>query len=131
MITDRLAGNRIFVTGSTGFVGTALVERLLRCVPDVTLVLLVRDGRRSSAQRRVEREILRNDCFDRLRDELGAEGFAARPTRVKVVAGDVGTDGLGLDDAGRATLAQLRRRHPLRRRRSRSTPRSTGPSRST
>lgn len=105
MSIAALAGRRIFVTGSTGFVGTALVERLLRCVPDVELVLLVRDGRRSPARRRVEREVLRNDCFDRLRDELGAEGFAALTERVHVVSGDVGTDGLGLDDDGRAALA--------------------------
>ena len=44
----------VFVTGATGFVGTALVERLLRCVPDVALTLLIRDGRRSSAQRRLD-----------------------------------------------------------------------------
>ncbi len=105
MSRAALNGRRIFVTGSTGFVGTALVERLLRCVPEVELVLLVRDGRRSSARRRVDREILRNDCFDRLREELGPEGFEQRCTQVQVVSGDVGTDGLGLDDAGRSALA--------------------------
>ena len=41
-----LDGNkRIAVTGSTGFLGTALVERLLRSVPDCELVLLIRAGR--------------------------------------------------------------------------------------
>jgi len=56
---------------STGFLGTALVERLLRTVPDVQLVLLVRPGRRASPTQRTAREILKNDCFDRLRAELG------------------------------------------------------------
>jgi alcohol-forming fatty acyl-CoA reductase len=49
VIAESLAGKRIAITGSTGFVGTALVERLLRCVPDCELVLLVRPGRRSTA----------------------------------------------------------------------------------
>jgi HAD superfamily hydrolase (TIGR01490 family) len=106
VIAAALAGKRIAITGSTGFVGTALVERLLRQVPDCELALLVRAGRRSSAAQRVQREILRNDAFDRLRADLGRAGFeemAAR--RVHTITGDVGTDGLGLDEADRATFA--------------------------
>ena len=107
VIAEALAGRRIFVTGSTGFVGTALVERILRCVPDARVALLVRDGRRSGADRRVQREVLRNNAFDRLRGELGADGFAAMAEdRVTVVRGDVGTDGLGLDDHGTRVLAE-------------------------
>jgi HAD superfamily hydrolase (TIGR01490 family) len=106
VISDALAGRRILVTGSTGFLGTALVERLLRSVPDCELVLLIRPGKRSSVQRRLDREVLKNNAFDRLRAELGPEGFAERcGQRVQAVAGDVSTDGLGLDDAGRALVA--------------------------
>jgi HAD superfamily hydrolase (TIGR01490 family) len=100
-----LRKKRFFITGATGFLGTALVERILRCVPDAEVTVLVRPGRRADAASRLAREIIRNDCFNRLREELGA-GFATEvAARVKAVPGDVGQDGLGLDDAGRAALA--------------------------
>jgi fatty acyl-CoA reductase len=102
-ISAALAGKRIAITGATGFLGTVLVERLLRCVPDCEVVLLVRPGRRSSAADRVRREILRNDCMDGLRDEWGDE-FQER--RLTVVSGDVTADGLGLDEEGREALAK-------------------------
>jgi phosphoserine phosphatase/nucleoside-diphosphate-sugar epimerase len=105
VIADALAQRRLFVTGATGFLGTALVERLLRCAPGCQLVLLVRPGRRSTAERRVQREVLRNDAFDRLRAELGDRFDAEVAARLQVVGGDVSMDGLGLDDAGRAALA--------------------------
>ncbi|MFV2040281.1 MAG: SDR family oxidoreductase, partial [Acidimicrobiales bacterium] len=105
MITESLAGKRIAITGSTGFLGTALVERLLRSVPECELVLLVRPGRRS-ATKRVERDIFRNDAFDRLRATHGPDGFAElAASRVHAIAGDISIDGLGLDEAGRALLA--------------------------
>jgi fatty acyl-CoA reductase len=103
MIREALAGRRIALTGSTGFLGTALVERLLRTVPDCEVVLLVRPGRRGAADR-AQREILRNDCFDRLRAEWGEQFEAETSRRVIAVAGDVGVDGLGLDDDGLAVL---------------------------
>ena len=99
-----MPGRRIAITGATGFLGTALTERVLRCLPETDIVLLVRPGRRG-ANDRVERDVLRNDCFQRLRRELGDrfDGEAAR--RVTAVAGDVTFDGLGLDDAGREILS--------------------------
>jgi HAD superfamily hydrolase (TIGR01490 family) len=106
VIREALAGKRLLITGTTGFLGTNVLERLLRTVPDCEVVLLVRPGRRSSVDQRVRREILKNDAFDRLRAELGKDGFAEMTARrVRAVAGDVGRDGLGLDDGGRAALA--------------------------
>lgn len=107
MIAEALAGQRIAVTGATGFLGTALVERLLRAVPDCEVVLLIRAGRMRSVQQRATREVFKNDCFDRLRGEVGTtaafDELVAR--RVQVIAGDVGTDGLGLDDHDGGVLA--------------------------
>jgi len=58
MIAEQLANKRIAITGSTGFVGTALVERLLHSVPDCTLVLLVLNvgSRGAAAQTRAAPE---------------------------------------------------------------------------
>jgi fatty acyl-CoA reductase len=106
VIRESLAGKRIFVTGTTGFLGTNLLERLLRSVPDCEIVLLIRPGKRSTVEQRVQREILKNDAFDRLRADLGKDGFAEMTARrITPVAGDVSRDGLGLDDAGLAVLA--------------------------
>jgi fatty acyl-CoA reductase len=110
VIAESLAGKRIAITGATGFVGTALVERLLRGAPDCELILLVRDGKRTKSDQRVQKELLKNDAFDRLREQHDAPGShesfqAMTDRRITTITGDVGTDGLGLNDADRAILA--------------------------
>jgi alcohol-forming fatty acyl-CoA reductase len=106
VIPEALDGKRIAVTGGTGFLGTALIERLLRSVPGCELVLLIRPGKRSGVAQRARREVFRNDAFDRLRREMGGAEFDAMvERRVTVIAGDVGRDGLKLEDEGRAVLA--------------------------
>ena len=104
-VAERLAGRRVAITGATGFLGTALVERFLRSVPGCELVLVVRGGRRSSPAKRARREIFGNDAFRRLRSELGDRFDAEIDRRVQVVGGDVAVDGLGLDEEGRELIA--------------------------
>ncbi len=105
VIAESLAGRRIAVTGATGFLGTALVERLLRSVPDCQVVPLVRPGRRAGAAERVRRDILRNDAFDDLRRQWGDTFDDEIARRLLPLAGNVAQDGLALDDEGRARLA--------------------------
>src|SRR5580698_9345437 len=96
-IERDLTAKRFFITGATGFLGTALVERILRCIPEAHITVLIRPGRRADAAARLAREVIKNDCFDRLRQEWGV-GFADEVARrVTAVPGDVGQEGLGLD----------------------------------
>ena len=114
MIVESLTGKRILITGATGFLGTALVERLLRCIPDCELVLIIRPGRRG-ADWRLQRDVLRSDAFNRLRssdafNESGnvtpQETFTQMARRrIHAVAGDVSVDGLNVNDAGRSLIA--------------------------
>jgi HAD superfamily hydrolase (TIGR01490 family) len=104
VIAESLAGRRVAVTGATGFLGTALVERLLRSVPGCEVVVLVRPGRRG-AEERVRRDVLRNEAFGRLRREWGSGFDAEAGRRLRALAGDVAVDGLGLDEEGREMLA--------------------------
>lgn len=104
-MAETLRGQRFFVTGGTGFLGTALIERILRTIPESSVVLLVRPGRRASPLDRAMKEVIRNDCFDRLRSELGDDFAAEMERRVSAVGGDVSRDLLGLDAEGLAAMA--------------------------
>jgi alcohol-forming fatty acyl-CoA reductase len=66
-IDDRLRGQRVGVTGVTGFVGQALLARFLEELPDLELVLLVRGGPQRSARARVEDLVATATAFARLR----------------------------------------------------------------
>ena len=106
MISDSLAGKTFFVTGATGFLGTALAERILNAIDDTHLVLLIRPGRRSTPFDRAWREIIKNDAFGPMRERLGADFEPYCHTHIEAVAGDVSKVALGLDSSGLSALAR-------------------------
>ena len=88
-LRERLAGKRVFVTGVTGFVGEALLERLLSDFPDTRVVALVRPRGSHSGAARLER-MMRKPAFRALRARLGRDGVAAMlAERVQVLEGDL------------------------------------------
>jgi HAD superfamily hydrolase (TIGR01490 family) len=88
-LRERLAGRRVLVTGVTGFVGEALLERLLSDVPDTRLVVLIRPRRGRSGAARL-RSTLAKPAFRGLRERIGADALAALvEARVEVLEGDL------------------------------------------
>ncbi|ETA01350.1 phosphoserine phosphatase [Frankia casuarinae] len=88
-LRERLAGRRVLVTGVTGFVGEALLERLLSDFPDTAVVALVRPRGSHSGAARLAR-MMRKPAFRGLREGLGAAGVAALlAERVEVIEGDL------------------------------------------
>src|SRR5699024_174319 len=79
----------VLVTGATGFVGQAVVEKLLAAYPTTRVSILVRPRGDLSAQRRAEK-LLRKPVFRSWRDSVGEENaLAAFTERVTVIPGDL------------------------------------------
>lgn len=84
-----LANAHVLITGVTGFVGQAVLEKLLSAHPGTRVTVLVRARGDLSAQRRVER-LLRKPVFKTWRDQIGADEVAAQfAKRVTVLEGDL------------------------------------------
>lgn len=87
-IAEVLAGQRILVTGSTGFVGEALLERLLHDLPDTPVTLLVRARETLTARNRVE-HVLAGPAFARLRERRGDDLSPLLEDHITVIEGDL------------------------------------------
>lgn len=89
--TTDLGAAHVFLTGATGFVGQAVLERLLSDHPGTTVSILVRVKGSATAEERV-RSLLKKPVFAAWRDKVGVNGLEeAVRTRIKVVEGGLGS----------------------------------------
>ncbi|UNX55309.1 HAD-IB family hydrolase [Georgenia sp. TF02-10] len=89
-MSSPLDGAHVLLTGATGFVGQAVLEKLLSAHAGTRITVLVRPRGDLSAQARVDK-LLRKPVFrswrDRVGDDAAAQAFA---DRVTVLEGDLG-----------------------------------------
>lgn len=99
-VREFYAGKTIFLTGGTGFVGKVLMEKLLRCCPEIgTIYCLVRAKKNQKAAERL-RNVFNDKLYDMLREQRGPS-FC---DNVKAVQGDMLEDRLGVSDEDRQLL---------------------------
>jgi alcohol-forming fatty acyl-CoA reductase len=87
-IAEVLAGQRVLLTGATGFVGEALLERFLHDLPETALVLLVRPRGEITGRQRVE-HVLKGPAFNRLRERHGDDLSGLFDRQIEVLEGDL------------------------------------------
>jgi len=96
-IKRELGGATILLTGATGYVGSVVLEQLLRCSSVRRVYCLLRAKKGSPAQARLHSLLKTNPLFHLVRDTPAANRAAA-------VEGDISLPGLGLDPETRAML---------------------------
>lgn len=107
-VARALRGKHILITGTTGFLGKALLEKLIRAVPDVGGVYLLMRGnaRHPSGPDRFFSEIAGASVFHHLR-ERDLEGFEQfLEDKVHCVTGELTRPRFGLSDDAYEDLAR-------------------------
>jgi alcohol-forming fatty acyl-CoA reductase len=107
VLAEAYRDKTILLTGGTGFLGTALVEKILRSLPDLgRLYLVVRPSKDKGAEERFRKDMLGSAAFRRLREELGT-GFDRRVAeKVRILEGDVHAPSLGLGEDDLTELSE-------------------------
>uniref|UniRef100_A0A1I8M430 Fatty acyl-CoA reductase n=1 Tax=Musca domestica TaxID=7370 RepID=A0A1I8M430_MUSDO len=92
-IAQCIAGRAIFLTGATGYLGKALVEKLLRSCSDLKKIyLLMRPKKGKSPEERLK-ELVDSVLFDKVREQHSLDWVISK---VKLIAGDVMEPQLGI-----------------------------------
>ncbi|CAH0404502.1 unnamed protein product [Chilo suppressalis] len=98
-VKEYYAGKSLFITGSTGFMGKVLVEKILRSCPDVKcLYVLMRSKKGHSSKERID-EFLNCKVFDYLNSE-----YPEQLQKLRVVPGDILVEDLGMSIDDREML---------------------------
>lgn len=103
-IKEFYDGKTIFLTGTTGFVGKVVLEKILRSLPNIKkLFVMVRDKKGMSVRQRFDNGILSSEIF---REHFKRDPNFQQTIHDKVipVAGDLIIDRLGLSEADRAMV---------------------------
>ncbi|MGB0373017.1 MAG: SDR family oxidoreductase [Opitutales bacterium] len=98
-IYQSFRDKRVFLTGATGFLGKAIVERLL-AVGVAQVYVLIRSSKRQTVDERWHQCFGENPLFAAYQEDKNSE-FAER---VVPLEGDVGKEGLGLSPETRSLL---------------------------
>ncbi len=108
IVRKQLAGKRLLITGTTGFLGKVLLEKILRDLPEIEAVyLLIRGSTKyPSARDRFINEIACSSIFETLKVDDPAAFDALCDQKVRFVTGEVTEPCFGMEENAFRALAK-------------------------
>lgn len=107
VVKQQLAGKRVLITGTTGFLAKVLLETLIRQVPEIAeFVLLIRGNREyPSAQERFQGEVLSSSIFEPLRVQDPGNLYFLCNEKIRCITGEATEPNFGLGEQEFSDLA--------------------------
>lgn len=107
VVKQQLAGKRVLITGTTGFLAKVLLETLIRQVPEIAeFVLLIRGNREyPSAQERFQGEVLSSSIFEPLRVQDPGNLYFLCNEKIRCITGEATEPNFGLSEQEFSDLA--------------------------
>lgn len=107
VVTKELKGKHVLITGSTGFLGKVILEKIVRTQPEIRKITLI--VRSNSAQEnvveRARKEILDSSVFEYIKND-DPQLFSSQLKKIKIQVGEITKVNFGLD---RSTFTELSR----------------------
>ncbi len=105
-VLKQLSGCHVLLTGTTGFLGKVLLEKLMRAVPDIGSVsLLIRGNGKASARERFYNEVASASIFEHLKLNEPDHFDRFCEEKIHCVTGEVTEPCFGLTPGGFSELA--------------------------
>jgi len=104
----HLAGKRVLITGTTGFLGKVLLEKIIRDIPEVAGINLLIRGNKNfpDAPERFKAEILSSSIFDHLKKTKPGELETFVDQKIRCIGGEITEEQFGLTHDEYMALAQ-------------------------
>ena len=105
-VKEFYTGKTILLTGVTGFVGTVLLEKMIRTLPEFKkLYIMIRPRKAMTIQERLENEIFSKEIFSFVQAK-NPDIMPIIKRKIVPVAGDLVVNGLGMDKGARAEITR-------------------------
>ncbi|KAL6344468.1 hypothetical protein AAG906_039724 [Vitis piasezkii] len=106
-ILQFLPGKTYFITGGTGFLAKAVIEKILRTAPDVgKIFVLIKAKNKEAATDRLKTEIIDSELFDCLKQRHGKYYEDFMLSKLAPVVGNLCESDLGIDANSISEIAE-------------------------